>query len=725
MNRTVKLPIQTRQASFTPATLNAEARTVDVVWTTGAAVKRYDSWTDEVFLEELVVAGADLSRLNAGANVLDSHDDSSLRNVIGVVERAWLDKEKKQGYATLRFSNRAEIDPIWQDVQTGILRNISVGYSIDQAERLKAEPKGAGPDTLRVLRFTPMELSLLAVAADAGAQVRVNPSTFPCNLHEVSPMTDEIQEVVETSTPPIVPPDLSLIPALKSSRAQAEALGARKAITAERQRISDLDELFQLALVPRTEIFANIRTLAVNQGWQVEATRKYLMEVISSDVEPVFDHTEIVADGDMGMQHAPPAMPPATIRTPPSLPIPPAGSWSRRGLGRVEVTRDAAETAVQSIEQALLVRCGIETDKTIQKEARERGFAGLTYIEMGRRLFEVSGQQSRIAGLDKHGVAKVMLTRAGPMTASDFTGILANVATKIAKKGYTETPTTYQEWCNIGYLPDFKAATIPGLGAFSDLDQIPTGGGPYFYGTFGDNYETATLATYGKLFGISRHALVNDDLNLFSRTGLAMGAAAKRKVNALAYAVLTSPSLVGQTMTEDGHPLFYSTHNNLVANGSGGAPSTTTLSAAETAMATQTSPKSALESSTLYMSTSPAHLIVPPGLKATALVLNESMYDPGGTTSSVSRRDAPNIWRGRLQVTSDPLVIPAEGWFLAAQQGNPTIDTVTVFFLEGSGGEPYTEEQTQFDSDGISYKVRIDAVARALDYRGLYFNDGN
>lgn len=723
MNRTLQLPIQTRQANFTPATLNAEDRTVDVVWTTGAAVKRYDPWLDDVFLEELVVAGADLSRLNAGANVLDSHDGSSLSRVIGVVERAWLDKEKQQGYATLRFSNRTEIDPIWQDVQTGILRNISVGYSIDQAERIKAEPKGSAPDTLRVLRFTPMELSVLAVPADAGAQVRGNSSTFPCTLHEVSKMTDETQEVAETSTPPV---DLTLVPALKRSREQAEALGAKKALVTERQRITELDDLFQLNLIPRTEVFFNIRTLAINQGWQVEATRKYLLEVLSSEVEPVFDHTEIVADGDMGMQHAPPVMPPSTVRTLPPAPIPPAGSWNRRGLGRgVEVTRDATETAVQSIEQALLVRCGIETDKTIQQEARERGFAGLTYIEMGRRLFEVSGQQSRVAGLDKHGVAKVMLTRAGPMTASDFTGILANVATKIAKKGYAETPTTYQEWCNIGFLPDFKAATIPGLGAFSDLDQIPTGGGPYFYGTFGDNYETATLATYGKLFGISRHALVNDDLNLFSRTGLAMGAAAKRKVNALAYTVLTSPSLVGQTMTEDGNPLFHSTHGNLVANGSGGAPSSTTLNAADAAMAIQTSPKQTTDSSTVYLNVAPAHLIVPPALKATALVLVESMYDPAGTTASISKRDAPNIWRGRLKVTSDPLVIPAEGWFLAAQQGNPVIDTVTVFFLEGSGGEPYTEEQTQFDSDGISYKVRIDAVARALDYRGLYFNDGN
>jgi hypothetical protein len=49
---------------------------------------------------------------------------------------------------------------------------------------------------------------------------------------------------------------------------------------------------------------------------------------------------------------------------------------------------------------------------------------------------------------------------------------------------------------------------------------------------------------------------------------------------------------------------------------------------------------------------------------------------------------------------------------------------VTVFFLEGSNGEPYIEEEQQFSSDGVSYKVRIDAVARALDWRGMYKNAG-
>jgi hypothetical protein len=38
--------------------------------------------------------------------------------------------------------------------------------------------------------------------------------------------------------------------------------------------------------------------------------------------------------------------------------------------------------------------------------------------------------------------------------------------------------------------------------------------------------------------------------------------------------------------------------------------------------------------------------------------------------------------------------------------------------------EPYMESQNGFYRDGLEYKVRIDAVAAALDFRGLYWNYG-
>jgi hypothetical protein len=51
-------------------------------------------------------------------------------------------------------------------------------------------------------------------------------------------------------------------------------------------------------------------------------------------------------------------------------------------------------------------------------------------------------------------------------------------------------------------------------------------------------------------------------------------------------------------------------------------------------------------------------------------------------------------------------------------------DTVEVAFLDGNQ-TPFLESQDGWKQDGVEYKVRIDAVAGAMDYRGLYQNDGN
>jgi hypothetical protein len=51
---TVELPVQTRaDVRLMPETVDAERRTVEVVWSTGAAVRRRDSWTGQRYDEVL------------------------------------------------------------------------------------------------------------------------------------------------------------------------------------------------------------------------------------------------------------------------------------------------------------------------------------------------------------------------------------------------------------------------------------------------------------------------------------------------------------------------------------------------------------------------------------------------------------------------------------------------------------------------------------------------
>ena len=131
---TVDLPMQTRlDVRLMAESAVAETRTIEVVWSTGAAVRRRDPWSGKAYEEILSLdpAHVDLTRLNGGAPLLNTHGAFDLEDVIGVVERAWIAREGGTyvGRATVRFSDRADVEPIWQDVKSGIIRNVSVGYT--------------------------------------------------------------------------------------------------------------------------------------------------------------------------------------------------------------------------------------------------------------------------------------------------------------------------------------------------------------------------------------------------------------------------------------------------------------------------------------------------------------------------------------------------------------------------------------------------------------------
>ena len=63
----------------------------------------------------------------------------------------------------------------------------------------------------------------------------------------------------------------------------------------------------------------------------------------------------------------------------------------------------------------------------------------------------------------------------------------------------------------------------------------------------------------------------------------------------------------------------------------------------------------------------------------------------------------------------------ATAWYLAAENGQ--IDTVEFCYLDGAEG-PMIESEMGFEVDGISYKCRLDFAAKAIDFRGLYKNNG-
>lgn len=153
-------------------TIDETKRTVALIFSTGADVVRFDFGSGRKYIERLSLdpRHVRLERLNGGAPLLNSHSAFTLADQIGVVEPNSARVDGSTGTAVVRFSKRADVEPIFRDVLDRIVRAVSVGYRV---HRFEETPGKANEIPIRVaVDWEPYEVSLVSMGADAGAQMR-------------------------------------------------------------------------------------------------------------------------------------------------------------------------------------------------------------------------------------------------------------------------------------------------------------------------------------------------------------------------------------------------------------------------------------------------------------------------------------------------------------------------------------------------------------------------
>lgn len=176
------IPALSLRADVVPSTVNEEARSVELIFSTGAAVERIDWWTGKRFIEKLSLKpeSVRLDRLNSGGPLLDAHNAWTVADQIGAVVPGSAKITGKEARATVQFSKREAVGPIWQDVRDGILRNVSVGYRVHKFEETAGTE---GKPTVRLATdWEPYEISMVPMGADPKARVRADQSAqlHPC-----------------------------------------------------------------------------------------------------------------------------------------------------------------------------------------------------------------------------------------------------------------------------------------------------------------------------------------------------------------------------------------------------------------------------------------------------------------------------------------------------------------------------------------------------------------
>lgn len=695
-----------------PDTVDEEARTIELVWSTGTAVRRRDFWTGKPYDEVLSLDPdhVDLSRLNGGAPLLNTHGAYDLGDVIGVVERAWIETggEDPVGRARVRFSEREDVTPIWADVQAGIIRNVSVGYAVRAFEI--TEEEGRVP-IWRAVDWQPMELSAVPIGADAAAGFRATSSEpTPCRLMRRTSSQTNTPQHEETD---MKPKDTA------TTRAETDAARGAAEFTVQETRAPD----DQPAASPLDAPKEGARATAVSASDEAPPTSQEgasQRSIAAADTRPQMTEAQMrqIADDAMqsereriaGIQDAARKL---------GVGSDVSEDLVSRGVSLADARTaliDAAAGRDEKIETRPHIRMGGQDEVVTRRAAVEtallhrhdpgrfemtdaaRDWRGLSLIELARSFLETEGV--RVRGLTRDEIA----TRALHST-SDFPLILSNVTNKTLRAAYDVAPRTFAPIARRTTVADFKDVHRLQLGEAPQLEKVNESG-EYKRGTIGEAQEKYRIETFGKVIGITRQVLINDDLDAFTRVPALFGTAAATLESDVVWGVIAANAAMA-----DGKALFHASHNNLA--GTGAALDVSGLAKARAAMSHQ---KGVDGKATLNIR--PAFLVVPTSLELNAEQLLAQTIVPTkpGDVVPASMRS--------LVVISEPRLDPASGavpWYLFA---NPAaIDTIEYAYLEGQEGVAM-ETRMGFDVDGIEIRARLDFGAKAIDWRGLYKNPG-
>lgn len=685
--RRVNVPFGERFAAS--PSYDAAARTVEIVAATETPV-RMPGWhvgLDCEFYYEILDCRAeavDISEVATGnCPLLDAHSRWSMKDRLGRVRSIRF--EAGQVIALGAFGQSEAAKAIEQDVASDDPPKVSSGYRREQMQLERFE--GEVP-VYRVTKWTLREVSFVPIAADPNAGVRSEAHVFPCSIQETRQMANVVPGVTATPTPtPAAAPEVVPPPAATVEPAAGEA---------------------ERAAAPnshRPALFSGAAAVAF-----VDGARAFGDNVVTRANELVAQNERGEISVETARSHLMTSMAEAQRAQ--------TGGISAGGGNPAQINDDARDKWLRGATNALIQRAGL-TDM-VRSAATLRGetvdldpgeFRGIHNVELARMALENMGVRIDTYDRDKIvGMALVHRSAGGPFqSSSDFTVLLENVMHKTLQAAYAVTPDTWRRFCGVGSVTDFRPHPRILRGTFGALDQL-TEDGEFKNKPIPDGAkESISAKTKGNIVGLTRQAIVNDDLDAFSAITVELARAAKLSVEKDVYALLALNSGLGPVMN-DGNTLFHASHKNIAATGA--VPSVDALDAIRVLMGSQMD-----LSGNEFLDILPAVFLGPLGMDSKVKVINGAVYDP----DTANKLQMPNRVQGLLKDVIGSPRLSGTRWYTFADPAQaPAIEVV---FLNGNQ-EPYTEMKEGWRIDGTEWKVRFDYGVGAMNYRSAGTNAG-
>lgn len=506
----LKIQPQSIRAAFTPKSYNATDHTIEVVFATEFEAQR-STWDGTQYIEILDCneGAVRLARLNSGANLIDTHDTTTVKTIYGVVVRGWIDNNVCK--AIVRLTTREDAKGIVGDIIDGIITNISVRYSIYGATQIENENE---PIKIRITDWEPSELTICSVPVDYTSGIRAsNENYYEINISNnrktMTPEEIAAAAAAEAERVRALNPTPPPAPAPASATATPDAAAI---LAGERSRVAEITTCVRAANIDDQSFLDNL----INTGATADAARS-----------AIFGHMIAQQTAIRGQQ---------------------TGFAHRITADETDKIRSAMSIAIEH-----------RSNPSIALADGAEAFRGMTLLDMGRECIERTGVKTR--GMSRREIAEAALgsTRAAGMNStSDFPQILGNTVNRVLRAEYDLQMRTFTAWASRGTARDFRTMTRVSLGEVGDFKEVKEGG-EYEYTTLGEAGESYKVVKFGQMIAITWEAMINDDLGAFSRIPRKIAAAAARKQSDLVYGILTTNANMA-----DGVPLFHANHNNLL-----------------------------------------------------------------------------------------------------------------------------------------------------------------
>ena len=675
-------PFMACRALAAPVTVDRAARTVEVIWSTGARARNFvpslGLITEELDMSAQAVR---MDGLGSGsAPVLNTHRRGDARDVLGRVTAARI--EAGRGYATLQFSAAADVEPVWQRIADGTLRAVSVGYRVHRYDQ--APDAATGQTIHRAVDWEPFEISVVPIPVDAAAAVRAQgeqglptPGLEPALPDEDHPMPETTPEIPAATTAPqpaspaatppqeiavtITPaPTPALAPAPEPARAAPPDLDAIRA-EAERaavERITAYEPVLAGGRGLLTEArLDEMRQAAIRERISPEVLRGRLWDAFTSGAAR------------------------------PSIPARP-------------------ETSPANDDPAQLLDAMAEALAARSMPGYQPSGTGRHVEFMGWRPSDMVGELLRARGERNVPRNPTLIAERAFHTTSDFPALLSAAANKMLLAAYTPAQPSYRQIFLRRDFRDFKPHRHLRVGDFPTLLPLNENG-EIQAGTMSESQEIVLLQTFARRIRVTRPMLVNDDLGAFTDFAAAIGRRVAEFENATAYGLLNTANGDGPTLITGSAAVFSTATARANKASAGSALNLDGLAAGRAAIMKQKT----LDGLPIAIGAS-MRLLVGPNQELAARQLTVSVQ--------AAQIGNANVFAGFVQPLIEPLIL-SNRWYLFS---DPLTAPVYVYgYLNGAEGPQVTTGPVS-GVDGVEVSVLFDFGVGAIDWRGAWFNAG-